>query len=56
MTDRSTDIRTADLDFLAYLERLADGPLLADAASVAVDVNDVRLAIETIGRLLERRS
>lgn len=61
MTDRNTDQqnadqRAADLGFLAHLERLTLQPLLADAASVAVDVNDVRLAIETIGRLMEPRS
>jgi hypothetical protein len=61
MTDRNTDQRNADqiacdLGFLAHLERLASQPLLADIASVAVDVNDVRLAIETIGRLLKERS
>jgi hypothetical protein len=61
MTDRNTDQQNADqhatdLGFLAHLERIAMQPLLADAASIAVDVNDVRLAIETIGRLLKERS
>jgi len=60
MTDRNTDQQNADqhaadLGFLAHLERIASQPLLADAASVAVDANDVRLAIETIGRLLRAR-
>lgn len=45
-----------DRGFVAHLERLAMQPLLDDGASVAVDIHDVHLAIETIRRLLEPRS